>query len=83
MSLTTLKMAIRHTALLLFFWVGHSMAGEALLFDLTQVADRPAPNVEKILGKPSRLLDDVFRGRRGFSYSATRATYMNGAVEVT
>ena len=83
MSLPTLKMISVTGFLLLLCRVGHSMAGEALLFDLTQVADRPAPNVEKILGKPSRLLDDVFRGRRGYSYPATRATYMNGSIEIT
>ena len=77
-------MVLCHTAyLLLFCWVGQSGAGEALLFDLAQVADRPAATVEKILGKPSRQLDDVFRGRRGYTYPATRATYMNGAIEVT
>ena len=84
MSLTTLKMISRYTGyLFLFCWVENSMAAEALLFDLTQVADRPAPNVEKILGKPSSLMDDFFRGRRGYSYPATRATYMNGAIQVT
>lgn len=59
------------------------MAGEALLFDVAQVVDRPPSSVEKILGKPSRQLDDVVRGRRGYTYPATRATYMNGAIEVT
>jgi hypothetical protein len=43
----------------------HSIAQEQLLFDLKQVADRPPPDVEKILGKPSKLVDDVFRGSRG------------------
>ncbi len=41
------------------------------------------PDVEKILGKPSKLVDDIFRGSRGATYPAIRATYMNGAVEVT
>jgi hypothetical protein len=35
------------------------------------------------LGKPSKLVDDVFRGTRGNTYPAIRATYMNGAVEIT
>jgi hypothetical protein len=82
--MTTLKMTIcPAVGLVLFCWIGHPLAAEALLFDLTQVADRPATSVEKVLGKPSIQLDDVFRGRRGYSYPATRATYMNGAIEVT
>ena len=69
--------------LLLFCWFGQSLAQERLLFDLKAVADRSAPEVEKILGKPSKVLDDVFRGTRGSTYQAIRATYMNNAVEIT
>ena len=69
--------------LLLFCLFGPVLAQEQLLFDLKRVADRPPPDVEKILGKPSKLLDDVFRGSRGTSYAAIRATYMNGAIDVT
>jgi hypothetical protein len=84
MNSTALKAIILGTGLLLLFCrVGHPMAQEPLLFDLKRVADRPAPDVEKILGKPSKLLDDVFRGSRGSTYPAIRATYMNGAIEVT
>ena len=82
--MTPLKRIICQTAYLLVFGsVGRALAGETLLFDLTQVTDKPASSVETVLGKPSKQLDDVFRGRRGYSYPATRATYMNGAVEVT
>jgi hypothetical protein len=69
--------------LLVFCWFGHSVAQEGLLFDLKAVADRSAPEVEKILGKPSKVVDDVFRGTRGSTYPAIRGTYMNGAVEIT
>ena len=69
--------------LLVFCWFGHSAAQEGLLFDLKAVADRSAPEVEKILGKPSKVVDDVFRGTRGSTYPAIRGTYMNGAVEIT
>ena len=62
--------------LLLFGVFGRSVAQEPLLFDLKRVADRPLPDVEKILGKPSKLVDDVFRGSRGSTYPATRAAYM-------
>jgi len=68
--------------LLLFGVFGRAVAQESLLFDLKRVADRPPPDVEKILGKPSKLVDDVFRGSRGSTYPATRAAYMNGAIEV-
>jgi hypothetical protein len=68
--------------LLLFGVFSRSVAQEPLLFDLKGVADRPPPDVEKILGKPSKLVDDVFRGSRGSTYPATRAAYMNGAIEV-
>jgi hypothetical protein len=69
--------------LLLFCWFGHSVAQERLLFDLKAVADRSASEVEKILGKPSKVVDDVFRGTRGNIYPAIRATYMNEVVEIT
>lgn len=82
MSMTALKSIIFTTASVLLFY-GRAFAAETLLFDLIQVVDRPASSVEMVLGKPSKQVDDVFRGRRGYSYPATRATYMNGAVEVT
>jgi hypothetical protein len=69
--------------LLLFCWFGQSLAQERLLFDLKAVADRSTSEVEKILGKPSKVVDDVFRSTRGSTYPAIRATYMNGAVEIT
>ena len=69
--------------LLLFCWFGHSVAQERLLFNLKAVADRSASEVEKILGKPSKVVDDVFRGTRGNIYPAIRATYMTEAVEIT
>jgi hypothetical protein len=69
--------------LLLFFWFGQSPAQDRLLFDLKAVADRSAPEVEKILGKPSKVVDDVFRSARGNTYPAIRVTYMDGAVEIT
>jgi hypothetical protein len=68
---------------LLFCVLDRSVAQESLLFDLKRVADRPPPDVEKILGKPSNLVDDVFRGSRGTTYPAIRATYMNRAIKVT
>ena len=68
--------------LLLFGVFGRSVAQEPVLFDLKRVADRSPADVEKILGKPSKLVDDVFRGSRGSTYPATRAAYMNGAIEV-
>ena len=60
-----------------------SVAQEKFLFDLKHIADEPRQEVEKILGKPSALADDLFRNSRGTSYAAIRATYLNGAVEVT
>lgn len=69
--------------LLLTCWFGHSVAQERLLFDLKAVADRSAPDVEKILGKPFKTVDDVFRSARGNTYPTIRAIYMNGAVEIT
>jgi hypothetical protein len=84
MNSTSSKAIIFTVGLLLLFGVfGRSMAQGPLLFDLKRVADRPPPDVEKILGKPSKLLDDVFRGSRGSTYPTIRATYMNGAIEVT
>ena len=56
---------------------------EKLLFDLKRVADKPRSDVEKILGEPSKVVDDVFRGSRGSTYPAIRAAYLNGAIEVT
>ena len=69
--------------LTLFTSVEHAVAQAPLLFDLKQVADRPASEVEKILGKPSKLIDDVFRSSRGNIYPTIRAAYRNDAVAVT
>jgi hypothetical protein len=66
-----------------FFVFDYSAAQEKFLFDLKKVADRPRPDVETILGESSKVVDDVFRSTRGNTYPAIRATYMNGAVEVT
>ncbi len=62
---------------------GNVVADDAPLFDLKRVADRSLLDVEEILGKPSKMVDDVFRGSRGSTYPAIRAAYMNGAIEVT
>ena len=56
---------------------------EKVLLDLRRVADKPRPEIEKFLGVPSKLIDDVFRSTRGYTYPAVRAIYMNGAIEVT
>jgi len=83
MNSTGSKAIILSVGFLLLFGVfGRSVAQEPLLFDLKRVADRPPPDVEKILGKPSKIVDDVFRSSRGSTYPATRAAYMNGAIEV-
>jgi hypothetical protein len=79
-----LKAIVSIIGLLSVFYVfGNFLAAEGLLFDLKRVADRPPSDVEKILGKPAKLVDDVFRGTRGNTYPAIRAAYMNGAIEVT
>lgn len=65
------------------FVIDYSAAQEKVLLDLKRVADKPRPEIEKILGVPSKLVDDVFRSTRGYTYPAVRATYMNGAIEVT
>ena len=84
MKFTGVKEIICITGFLSTFFVfDHSAAQETVLFDLKKVADRPRPDVETILGESSKVVDDVFRGSRGSTYPATRATYMNGAVEVT
>jgi hypothetical protein len=55
MNLKSFKSIFLTSGLLLVFcWFGHSVAQEGLLFDLKAVADRSAPEVEKILGKPSK-----------------------------
>lgn len=83
MNSTALAAILASALALVVCWFDHSAAQEPLLFDLKAVADRSAPEVEKILGKPAGLVDDVFRGSRGSTYPAKRATYMNGAVEIT
>ena len=66
-----------------FFVFQYALTQENPLFDLKQVADKPPPDVEKILGQPAKIVDDVFRGARGNTYKAKRAFYMNGVIEVT
>lgn len=79
----TLKAAISVIGLSFFFFVLKiALAQENPLFDLKQVADKSPPHVEKILGQPPKLLDEVFRGTRGSTYQAKRGFYMNGAIEV-
>jgi hypothetical protein len=67
----------------IFFASHYSAAQEKVLLDLKRVADKPCPEIEKVLGAPSKLIDDVFRSTRGYTYPAVRATYMNGAIEIT
>ena len=83
MKLTGFKEIICIGLCSIFLTIDCSTAQEKLLFDLKRVADKPRPDVEKILGPPSKLVDDVFRSSRGYRYPAVRATYMNGAIEVT
>ena len=65
------------------FAVDHSASQEKILLDLRGVADKPRSEIEKILGIPFNTVEDVFRSTRGHTYPAIRATYMNGAIEVT
>src|SRR5512145_1914567 len=83
MKLTGFKGIICIRLFFIFLAIDCFAAQEKLLFDLKRVADKPRPVVEKILGPPAKLVDDVFRSSRGYTYPAVRATYMNGAVEVT
>ena len=84
MKITGLKQIISFTGLLFIFSVfDYSTAQERFLFDLKKVADNPPPEVEKILGKPSKLVDDIFRDSRGNTYPSMRAAYMNEAIEIT
>ena len=83
MKFTGLKEIICVGLLSVFLAPDHSAAQEKVLLDLKRVADKPRPEIEKILGIPSKLVDDVFRNTRGYTYPAVRATYMNGAIEVT
>ena len=84
MKFLSLKETISLTGLLFtLFAFDHSAAQEKFLFDLKKVADRPPPEVEKILGKPSKLVDDLFRSSRGNTYPSIRAAYMNEAIQIT
>ena len=84
MKITGLKEIISFTGLLFICFVfDHSAAQEKFLFDLKKVADRPPSDVEKILGKPSKLVDDSFRDSRGNTYPSIRAAYMNESIEIT
>ena len=82
-SLTGFKEIIPIGILSVFFAIGYSAAQEKVLLDLKRLGDKPRPEIEKSLGVPSQLTQDVFRSTRGYSYPAVRATYMKGAIEVT
>jgi hypothetical protein len=84
MKIAGLKEIISFTGLLFICFVfDYSAAQEKFLFDLKKVADRPPSDVEKILGKPSKLVDDSFRDSRGNTYPSIRAAYMNESIEIT
>jgi len=83
MRFNGLKQIFHLTMLLFFFAIDYAAAQQNLLFDLKRVADKPRAEIEKIFGVASRSVDDVFRSSRGYTYPAVRATYMNGAIEVT
>jgi|GEM_PF-5682443 hypothetical protein len=84
MKFMGLKEIISVTGLLLTLFVfDYSAAQEKFLFDLKKVTDRPPADVEKILGKPSKLVDDLFRSSRGNTYPSIRAAYMNEAIQIT
>jgi len=82
-NLTGFKAIICIGLLSVFFAINYSAAQEKVLLDLKRVADKPRPEIEKILGVASKSIDDVFRSTRGYKYPAVRATYMNDAIEVT
>ena len=69
--------------LAVFLAIEFSPAQEKVLFDLKQSADKPRSEIEKLLGEPSNLVDDIFRSSRGYTYPAVRASYMKGAIELT
>jgi hypothetical protein len=83
MKFTGFKPVVWIGLLFLFYAIDYSSAQEKLLLDLKRIADKPRPEIEKILGEPSKLVDDVFKSSRGYTYPALRASYMNGAIEVT
>jgi hypothetical protein len=83
MHSTVLTKIICIGLLSVFFAIDCSAAQEKVLLDLKRVADKPRPEIEKFLRVPSKLIDDVFRSTRGYTYPAVKATYMNGAIEVT
>ena len=83
MKFTGLKEFICMGLLSIVVAIDHSAAQEKVLLDLKQVADKPRPEIDKVLGVPSKLIDDAFRSTRGYTYPAVRAIYMNGAIEVT
>jgi hypothetical protein len=62
---------------------GHSAAQQRAFLNLTDLADKPRSYIEKILGGPMTVAEDVFRSTRGYTYPAVRAAYRNGAVEIT
>ena len=83
MKFPGLKKIICTGLLSVFLAADHSAAQEKVLLDLKRVADKPRPEIEKVLGVPSKSVDDVFRSARGYTYPAVRATYANDAIEVT
>jgi hypothetical protein len=70
MKFTGLKAIVWIGLLFLFYAIDYSAAQEKLLLDLKRIADKPRPEIEKILGKPSKLVDDVFKSTRGYTISS-------------
>ena len=83
MEFTGLRKIICVGLLAVFIAIDYSAAQKKTLLDLKRVADKPRPEIEELLGAPSKLVDDVFRNTRGYAYPAVRAAYMNGAIEIT
>jgi hypothetical protein len=83
MNRTRARLSAQLIAPLFLLVIGHAAAQQKLLLDLKQLADKPRSEAEKILGQPTALSEDLFRNSRGTVYPALRATYLDGAVEVT
>src|SRR5688572_7082766 len=83
MKIFGLKKIIGVGLISVFFAMGYSAAQEKILLDLKRLANKPRPEIEKFLGTPSKLIDDVFRSTRGYTYPAVRGAYMNDSIEVT
>lgn len=85
MKIRGLKEIIGVGLISVFFAMSYSAAQEKekVLLDLKRLANKPRPEIEKFLGTPSKLIDDVFRSTRGYTYPAVRASYRNDSIEVT